>query len=461
VHLRLNGEPCVTVQRYRRDRVERSIEYQTLNGQPIVLDPDELTQTRNWSTTSFPTNYDNQRHAPNAYNLWIDAPEPLPWSMSLPQFMDGDWSTRHQREWYFRWPRRAGGSGFFEGYDLKTKRRIGFIGMSGFSETVPRAADQFPAWDSNKSATAAFVTQGSIHTLPQAISAMALNKPGESPEYGLWFITPKRDRLFVINLTRRSIVATRELTGKLLGTGQRDQTGNDSLSHRGVPQTNPTLTLLWEDRLEVVSPTLQTVREIRFPKELQRKVSSLMELPSGEFEESYSDRSPQPLVIPAEQHFFRFNDRGEVTLRKSVTVPLSQSSPYWSAEQYFMPLSLTPICALSWVTPSFTGYFYDENGNPLRQPDEPMTWNLQLRAIQIGLTSLGWNASFWLTVFSGLPFGGLCAWRQRTLPTSLFDRIAWPLLVCAFGVVGWIAFRTHRRWPERRVPGLMKRSRSA
>ncbi|MCX7421925.1 MAG: hypothetical protein NT013_20590 [Planctomycetia bacterium] len=453
VHLQTNGELCVAVQHYGRNPYESSsVEYQTLDGQPIVLEPDELTRARNsWSTSSFPLNYYNLRHAPNAYNLWIDAPEPLPWSLRLPQFAEGDWSTAHRREWFFRWPRRAGGSGYFEGFDLQTKRRIGFIGMNGFSETAPPAADQFPAWDSNKSATAAFAAHGGIYTLPQSVAAMLLNEPGESPEFGLWLITPKRDRMFVINLTRRSIVATRVLTGKLLGTGKRDQTTDNSQSYRSVQHANPTLALLWADRLEVVSPTLQTLREIRFPKELHGKVSSLTELPSGEFEESYADRSPNPLKIPAEQHFVRFNDRGEVTLRKTVTVPLPKASPYWFAEQYLMPLSLTPIYAVSWVTPSFSGYFYDLDGNPLRQPDEPMTWSLRLKAFQIGMSSLGWNGSFWLTVISGLPFAGLCAWRQRTLPTSRFDRIAWPLLLCLFGVVGWVAFLTHRRWPVSRV----------
>lgn len=92
---------------------------------------------------------------------------------------------------------------------------------------------------------------------------------------------------------------------------------------------------------------------------------------------------------------------------------------------------------------------FDQDGKVLRQPDEPLTWSLQLRALQITIRRLGWI--FWMGLLSGIPFAALCVWRQRTLPVSNFDRVAWPLLLCVFGIVGWVAFLTHRHWPARRV----------
>ena len=447
--LRDNGDPCVAVQRYLRDGRDRSIEHQTVDGQPIVLEPDELTRTpKSWHASAFPTSYTNtnQSHALNAYNLWIDAPAPFPWSLSLLQFADGDGYLRNGyfgngRQWYFRWPRRAGGSGFLEGFDLQTKRRVGFIGMSGFSETEPPAADQFPAWDVNKSATAAFITAYHSETFPPSPLAITFSEPGQSLEHGLWIVTPQRDRLFVINLTRRSLVTTRVLSGKLLGTSmQQDATGRSQ---------EVTLALFWEDRLEIVSPTLKTLREIRFPKELHGKINSFSERPSGEFEASRGVPSSQPEVAPYDEQFVRFNDQGKVSLRRTVTLPPAKPWQYWSAEPYVLPLSLMPIGVVNLLAPYQSAFMWDENNKPIRQPNEPLTWSLQLRALRIIIGHIGWT--FWLTLLSGLPFAALCVWRQRTLPSSHFDRVAWPLLLCVFGVVGWVAFRTHRRWPVQRA----------
>ena len=340
IFLRANGEPIVTVQRYSRDSRNGSVEHQTVDGKPIVLEPEEVaTTSKSWQWSSFPTNYMNASRAIHEYRLWIDAPEPFPWSLSLLQFVDGDQYSGNGRQWYFRWPRRAGGSGFFEGFDLKTKRRVGFIGMSGFSETERSVADQFPAWDVNKSKTAAFITAYNSGQFPPSPVGITLSEPGQSLEHGLWFVTPQRDRLFVINLTQRSVVTTQTLTGKLLGTSiQQNVTGGS----REV-----VLALLWEDRLEILSPTLQTLREIPFPVEMRGKIGTFSELATGEFEASHWSTSPKPGVIPADQNFVRFNGRGEVTLRKTVTVPLTTASGIWFAEQFLTPLSLMPISVAS------------------------------------------------------------------------------------------------------------------
>lgn len=442
VFLRANGEPIVTVNRYSRDGRHGSSEHQTVDGKPIFLEPDEHDKTpKTWQMSPFPTSYMDERRAVHEFNRWIDAPEPFPWSLGLLQFVDGDQYSGNGRQWYFRWPRRAGGSGFFEGFDLKTKRRVGFIGMSGFSETTPPVADQFPAWDVNKSKTAAFITAYNNGQFPPSPVGMTLNEPGQALEHGLWFVTPQRDRLFVINLTRRSVVTTRALSGKLLGTSiQQNVTGGS----REV-----LLALLWEDRLEIVSPTLKTLREIPFPSELRGQISTFSELATGEFEASHWGTSPKPGVIPADQHFVRFNDRGEVTLRKTVTVPVATASGIWFAEQFLTPLSLMPISIVYWLAPYRSGFVVDENLKPIRQPDEPLTWSLQQRALRIVIRNLGWT--FWTGLLSGLPFAALCVWRQRRLPVSSFDRVAWPLLLCVFGIVGWVAFLTHRRRPTRRV----------
>lgn len=441
VQLRANGEPIVTVSRSRLGGRDASSEYQTVDGKPIVIEPDELAITaKTWQLSPFPTSYSNALGEFCQSNLWIDAPEPLPWSVSLLQFIDGDWNAENSRKWYFRWPRHAGGSGFFEGFDNKTKRRIGYLGMSGFSETEPPAADHFPAWDANKSKTAALVTAYNTAQFPPYPIGITLSEQGQSLEHGLWLITPQRDRLFVINLTRRT-VSTHPLTGKLLGTTFQQVVSGDTRQFE--------LALQWEDRLEAVSPTLKTLREIPFPVELRGKISTLSELKTGEFEAKHWSTSPKPGVLQTDQHFVRFNSRGEVTLRKTVSVPNATRADYRPAELFVVPLSMVPLSVVSWLAPSRSTFVVDENQQPIRQLDEPWTWSLQLRGMRIVIRKLGWL--FWASLLSGLPFAGLCVWKQRTLPVSLFDRVAWPLLLCVFGVVGWVVFLTHRRWPTRRA----------
>ncbi len=450
VFLSSNGEPYVLVQRYGNNGRGHVVEFQTVDGQRMLESPQELALTnKSWQASPFATDlstttFVNWRRDPQTIYQWVDAPEPLPWSLSLMRFVDGDQYSEygsHGPHWYFRGSRYPGGTGFFEGFDYKTKQRIGFIGLHGFSETIPPAVDQFPVWDNDKSKRAKFITQfneghSSLHT-----AALVLNAEGDSREYGLWLITPQRDRIFVINLTRRSVAATRVLSEKLLGiSSHRDETGRS----RNVAHA-----LLWEDRLEIVSPTLKTLREIRFPTELRGKVGSLSEFQSGEFEDSYTDRSPDPKTIPAEEHFIRFNDRGETTLRKTVKVPRDKPTYLWSAELYLPPLSLMPINAVKWLAEDHSMSNLNGGSQPFRRPDEPLTWSIRLQSLRIIISLIGWP--FWLTLLSGFPFAALCAWRQRTLPVSNFDRIAWPLLLCVFGIVGWMAFLTHRRWPVRKL----------
>ncbi len=441
VQLRADGEPIVTVSRSSLGGRAASSELQTVDGKPVVIESDEFPlAAKSWHASPFPTSYMDERRSLHEHKLWIDAPEPLPWSLSLLQFVDGDLSAEEARKWYFRWPRHAGGSGFFEGFDNKTKRRIGYLGMSGFSEAEPPAADHFPAWDANKSKTAALITAYNNAFFPPYPIGITLSEPGQSLQHGLWFITPQRDRLFVINLTRRT-VTVHPLADKLLGTSIQQVVSGGS---REI-----VLALQWEDRLEVVSPTLKTLREIPFPVELRGKISTFSELKTGEFEASYWGTSSKPGVLPADQHFVRFNDRGEITLRKTVSLPIATRSDYWPAEVFVVPLSMVPLSVVSWLAPYRSAFVVDENQQPIRQPDEPWTWSLQLRAMRIVIRSFGWL--FWTGLLSGLPFGVLCWRKQRLFGASLGARVAWVLLVYSFGLVGWIAFVAHREWPKRRA----------
>ncbi|MBC7816442.1 MAG: hypothetical protein IAG10_06075, partial [Planctomycetaceae bacterium] len=95
----------------------------------------------------------------------------------------------------------------------------------------------------------------------------------------------------------------------------------------------------------------------------------------------------------------------------------------------------------------------NESGQLLLKPGERLTLSSAFRAMDRyirGGVGVGWTALV-LCLLSGIPFAVLCWRKQRLFGASRSECFAWMLLVYSFGLVGWIAFVTHREWPRRRA----------
>lgn len=452
--LRDHAEPIVQIHRVvsQREAITHHEGFTTLDGQPLSLEPgaEQLIRSKYISANlfNFPQYFSTSGESSRFVN---DSTGPWPWSLRTSYFGVTGQQGRHSVSWFFFWPDHPGGTGYWVGYDIVTKRRVGYLGKSGLTASIPPIADQFPAWDAESRHTARIMGSdpnyySSFVFPPSGMSSLSLNDVGS--EVGVLFVTPRRDTIYVLNLTRGSVAAVRsDIPEKqLLGITARDF-GHQS--HPSVQSLSTELILIWSDRLEFTTPTLQSLRTVMLPEELRNQsltfseqdgdtfVTSNFEFPFGRRREVKS--VSYPLIW--------FDKSGTVTRREEVTLPWNLGFEQWDAEQFQTPLSLMPISLWRYAEIARSGRIPDDDDRYFRQPDEPMTWTIWWQCLRQIVHRLPWSIG--LCAFSGVPFAIACWWQQRRVAASRFERLAWPALVYLFGLVGWIAFVAHREWPRR------------
>lgn len=449
LEFRESGEPIIDVQRVSLDSSFRTEEYRTLDGQAVDVEPGEISKmrSRSWMVGTFPRPYLNTSSGALHFQ---EAPVPLPWKLRQSIFSLYDLHGSNPEFWFLRWPDRADGSAYWSVYDSTTKTLQGYLGRSGWSQTVPAESDQFPAWDQNQRDIALIVNDRIEWTFPPNGNSLMVLDDSPQPDVGLLYVTPRRDTIYVINQRRRTVEVVRTMTDEpLLGIAVRPE-GVRPLSIPlvgGVAATSILLT--WPDRVEFVTPRMKTLRMVPLPEELRGRSFQLVEVKSGGFVGVF-DASPFHRDITVhEQQLVWFNDNGEVTQRRTFSRPLRYYDYNywfdWRPDQFVPPLSMMPI-SLSHLWQQRRGRdLFDENGEPLRQEDEPMTWSRQWKELRALVRTSPWSSGFCL--LSGLPFAIACCVRQNRLGATRFERIAWPALVYLFGPVGWLAFVSHRAWP--------------
>ncbi len=454
--LRDHAEPIVHMQRVVNERqaITHHVGFTTLDGQPVSLEPgaEHLITSKNVSAYlfNFPQYFSSSGESTR---LIIDSFGPWPWSQRTSYFGVTGQQGQHALSWFFLWPDHPGGTGYWVGYDIVTKRRVGYLGKSGLTASIPPIADQFPAWDA-ESHHAARIMGGdpnyyySSHMFPPSgTSILSLNDVGS--EVGVLFVTPRRDTIYVLNLTRGSVAAVRSdiPEGQLLGITARDF-GHQS--HPSVEHLATELILIWSDRLEFTTPTLQSLRTVMLPEELRNQSLTFAEQDGDTFVTSnfvfaYGRlREMKSVAYP----LIWFDKSGTVTRRKEMTLPWNLGYE-WDVEQFQTPLSLMPISLWRYAEIARSGRIPDDDDRYFRKPDEPMTWTIWWQCLRQIAHRLPWSIG--LCAFSGVPFAIACWWRQRRVAASRFERLAWPALVYLFGLVGWIAFVCHREWPRRRA----------
>ena len=443
---RESGEPVV---QHSHDQGIYSThhEYRTLDDEPVTVTDEELRKmsgNRTWRVGSFPKTpmLGINGSFVNGPRRLVDVATPLPWSVRLE-----DWSI-HRRDrfpeyWFFLWPDRSGGSAFLPLYDGRTKSLRGYLGPAGFQSEKPSNENGFPTWDRQTGDIGRFVTDPPNFGLPRFSNTLMALSDEPDADLGALYLTPARDAIYLINLTQRKVELVRTIQGDSLRDFSAKPLDRFVADDPGMAYTQhvlrPRLILRWPDHLEFVTPYLKTLSKVTLPEEFRDRSFQLSELKAGGFVAEF--------FSPKEYQFVWFNADGVVTKRRTLSQPDRPSNLVWKWylwHEYdeLRPSALMPLnLSVLWLYTE-AGSVLDNDGRRIGDSGEPTSWSIRWTALATLIRRFPW--SFGVCLLSGVPFAIAC-WRwQRRCGASRFERLAWTGLVYLFGMVGWVAFVTHR-----------------
>lgn len=442
---RESGEPIVR-HSHSQGIYDTPYEYRTFDDEPVTMTDEEIRKMWHptWRVESFPKTpmLGVSGSFVNGPRRLADVATPLPWSMRLE-----DWAIhrrdRYPEYWFFLWPDQPGGSAFLPVYDGRTKSLRGYLGPAGFQAEKPSNENGFPSWDRQTGDIGRFVTDPPNFGLPRYSNTLIALSDERDADLGTLYLTPARDAIYLINLTQRKVELVRTIPGDSLRGFSARPLDRIAADDPGMAYSQhvlkPRLILRWPDHLEFVTPYLKTLAKATLPEELRDRSFQLSELKSGGFvAEFYS---------ATEYRFVWFDENGTVTKRRTLSQPDRPSSfawkwALWLESDELRPSALMP-CHLSmlWFY-SEAGYLLGDDGERIGNSREPTTWLIRRTAIATLIRRYPW--SFGVCLLSGVPFAIVCWRRLRRCGASRFERLAWTGLVYLFGLVGWIAFVTHR-----------------
>jgi hypothetical protein len=465
-----SGEPVVRHSRITSGRI-LSHEDRTVDGQPLEISAEELNRAWHqfWRIEPFAAEpiYSVDGGIGGWQRRLVDVPTPLPWSARL---VECSIAGRQDAHWYAIWPDRPEGFATFECYDEKTKSRRGTLGRAGFQTTKIAAEEGFLAWDRESGRVAKLISDPPRNGLPQFGSNQFLLSEDRHPDVGMLWLTPQRDELYLINQTQRSVTLVRTFRDEPL-SGVAAKPMDWQLMRRSGLSFNqvmlqPRLLLIWQDRLEFVTPTMQPLARVTLPEELRGRPFQLSVLAAGGYVAEVTKTEKRGIVQTEFKHnqyereLLWFDEHGTISRRVTIELPQVPWNGWfdWLATyplQSCSPIALMPLSATSLWRTSDMAAFFDASQQSLGDtdvaawPPEPTTLSRRLHFIGIVVRKSPW--SFALCLASGLPFAIACWRRLRRSGASPWECLAWFGLVYLFGLVGWLAFVTHRNWPVRRA----------
>ena len=433
VQLRHHAEPLIRIENSGDGPVHR---YTTLAGQPVSLNLREKARLDSDSFYCSPSAQPVYFHHLEFHSWRIeDAPVPMPWTNRLSLFRVPQQIGRFAESWYFVWPDRPSGSGYFVGYNDFTKGRIGYLGLSGTSETRPAESDQFPAWDADPRSAALLTASGYGMPFSNQSSWHELQINDVPQETGTLFLSPQRDAIHLVNLTRGTVSGRTGLPDRLSGVSTRTVI-RDELPPRAERQ----LVLVWPDRLEFTTTSLESLQTVKLPDELRnRQMLTLAEQAEGQWVAVATAEAYRRGLTSLKHDLVWFTTAGDVTRREQLTLPVDYD--FWDETDFHCALSFLPASLNRVVIQAWYGDIWDGADGLIRRPGEPPSLAVLQRGLRIYVGRSPWIV--WPCLASGLPFAIACCWRLRK-NGSWLERLTWPALVYLFGLVGWVAFVTRR-----------------
>lgn len=360
--------------------------------------------------------------------------------------------------WYFLHDGQAHGRGFFVGYEYETRRRIGFLGTSGFRETEVPAEEMFPVVSKNGSLSNrivgtniwtnnyAYLIQGAYGIQPGHV--LYLN--AETSIYRVDLNTHLVQKVF--ESEDDPILAVD--FGPLLQ-------GVDSQEERS-------LAIRTASQVVLLDPEGKETSRVKLPTKIagsksfslfkvadDRLIATTETLVQKPFEEIHAeDFPPGARAILAEGE-----GRESICLCQIKQVGITRFQPDGSVVSYHeiaLPVRLVPLQSMKWSMASIwllacpllmdgalllSPVFMMMEGTPIREGIHA-DWKDISQSFQISFVSF-----FLVSHLFPLLWGGLAWKRMRRAGLSAGEVRYWTGFVYVCGLCGWVGFLTHRAWP--------------
>lgn len=361
-------------------------------------------------------------------------PQPLPWLKRLARLSDhrdppAFWTFVHNGAW--------DGSGYFVGYDSKSKRRIGYLGTAGFRDDLPPPEERFDmdgrAFACQKALTGAFSYYSQL-----SYAYDSQKQPGvKVPPWAGFMISG--GRILRFDLREGKAEKIMDLPGAIaLDIATR-------ASPLDVERNRPKwgtawplfLTIRTADHLVVADPEGHELERYVLPESVRADNAAFCLL-----------NDQRVLAIVNRKHggdevaeFLWFGPAGQV-LRSDRTVLNAASI-------------LGKPAAEKWTLSTCVPAPVVVAGAAVRKALEGGPSDGRLAALRRAWTEM-WPALV-AVGFVAAGMAGICYRRQKRY--ALPGTAVWVALVFLTGVPGWLGYRFHRRWPVLEpCPGCAKPS---
>jgi hypothetical protein len=338
----------------------------------------------------------------------------------------------YREAWYFVHDGRLDGSGYFVGYELRSKLALGYVGKNGYSTDVPPREECFEVdgrwlrhghgmlrWREAGNST---LPGGDSHRQPSSVL----------PESVLFLASG--GRIWKIDLARRAAGPITEDEGivsfdvvRAPGAGELEAGEAMPEAVRLVART-PTKVMLLNlgGKREMTWPVPAELREADTPWNL----ISWYVLDDGRaIALSYQRQGDGPYWLQTQ--LARIDREGTITRKESFeNYAVHEAGPGWSYAAFLLG---------PWMVLFLASEYWDPSSSIIDLPY---------------LLAENWPAL--AVVFAGSAVLAWLAYRRQAR-FALPGAGVWAAFVFLFGLPGWLAYRWHRRWPVLETCGECRR----
>lgn len=348
---------------------------------------------------------------------WSSARPAADWSQRISAYQDFEIDATY---WYFVLLSGDPQRGCFEGYDKRTKRPVGFLGLSGFTLNRPGPGECFPIRSTHPGSASAGVIVAMSRSWPEASEPYQYGvSPAENaPLDVIWLLS--NDRVYELRLTTRTVRLLFERAHLRQISSLRHQRGDKAF----------------------VTLVLRTDRELLFlePGKEGVKTWKSQRPPTGASEQLYvtdNDVRLRVITFRTTQGVVRneiiWCDESGVEIRRE-EVTLNRAREFTNEPALFAPAPVAAwaLCGIgSWLVPGLAPPELSRMQKVHRVSVQNWTW--LLTSTMIGMaTALD------------------CRRRER-----IWGRkgAIWPVSVGLLGLFGWVGYVCLRPLPQRQTDG--------
>jgi hypothetical protein len=342
----------------------------------------------------------------------------IPWDQRIRFFRDSGVPATY---WYFVSDGRPDGTGYFVGYDSKSKACVGYLGKAGFRAEPLSPEEEIPFAGATRLRDDSGVICMQWESRPTAYSEGDLSWRASHGEIFLWdvYVLGRDGKLYHANLENRTLhVALDE-----------PRLRSAALSSDHVRKRNYILAARTDDSVLMLDERDQVLGRYPIPEALRGQAFSFAE--TGAEAVMYWHSPSDSLATQIEYRIYWVTPQGQY---REARASLARDGGPWT-----LPVLSGVVLPSPLLLAGSVGIF-----RPRELLAGGLAWTYP-EALGRALTEF--RPALIIAHLLAASFAILCYRRQVRYGVSGPERVVWPLFVLALGLPGWVGYRFGRSWP--------------